>query len=840
MNDRSKTTQVPIQRPTPPGLPGGTAQFQAPPAPPPPPAPRRGRARRLYLLAGMGVVGLLVLGASVYFSIESDGGNSAERPELGGFRGHQAAVTALALSADGRTALSADQAGKVLVWNAEKREAIVELSGHPKPVTALVLSLDGHTAVTGDDQGVVRVWDVKGRIQKHEFAAHGGPVAALVLFPTNKALVTGGRDGRLAVWNLDGPKLLAESALPKGEVTTLAAPLDGSQIVCGDDTGALRILKPATLEELHRFDAHPGGVTGVAVSPRGGQAVSVGKDGKLRRWDLEGLKLLGVLQSPQQETLRAVAYSSGATRALTVSDQGGRLWSLDDEQIVETFAADSGPRRCGLLHPAGTFLIAASTDSVVRAWRTPPPAEIEVTRAREVETALEAHGRKLKRFGEQMSLAKQHVDDKRGKEAVAEFRRAAAGFSEGSLECKLAGDAAAEVDRNVAGYERYADLCEAGKDALEKEEFDKAAGLFTQAGDAIRGLEGEAERTEHREGLKTALRYKRLKLALDDLKVVKGALDFTESAAPRPLEHGRDFAFLLVDEVPPVALAVTPIRWTVDVETQIDFPDEPVDLRIELLEEESGAVVGAVDHPFLPGRRTQNFVGKAAPPASGWKAVSYQLRSTLVVKDKKTEVEKKSFKIGRMTWTEKSFDLSPAQVQQSDYSVKTDVEVRKGEALRVSAEGSIRPAPLGFYREFMGANTLSSPVPAPPEGLPWRFDSLRIDKYRIVDVKANFAALVLRIGYDGSWIPYRAKMSPALAPGDGTLHLSINSIVPRTYSYAGKNLPLTTTDKSYWAPDSGQFHVTIRVGRFDFPEKLTDLQKGGLLLKYFDDEDPSK
>jgi len=284
----------------------------------------------------------------------------------------------------------------------------------------------------------------------------------------------------------------------------------------------------------------------------------------------------------------------------------------------------------------------------------------------------------------------------------------------------------------------------------------------------------------------------------------------------------------------------TPVRWRVEVETRIDFPDEPVDLRIELLEEKSGAVVAAFDHRFIAGRRKQNFVGQAAPADSGWKPASYQLRSTLVVNDKRTEVEKKTFQMGRLTWSEKSLDVSPTQVQQSDYSVQTDVEVRKGEALRVTADGSIRPAPLAFYREFMGSVALSSPVPSPPEGLPWKFDNLRIDKYRVVDVKANFAALVLRIGYDGTWIPYRAKMPPALAPGDGRLHVSINSIVPRTFSYTGKNLPLTTTDKSYWAPDSGEYHVTIRVGRFDFPEMPNDLQKGGLLLKYFDDEDPSK
>jgi hypothetical protein len=76
-------------------------------------------------------------------------------------------------------------------------------------------------------------------------------------------------------------------------------------------------------------------------------------------------------------------------------------------------------------------------------------------------------------------------------------------------------------------------------------------------------------------------------------------------------------------------------------------------------------------------------------------------------------------------------------------------------------------------------------------------------------------------------------MPPLLMPATGPLQLSINSVMPKEYSHAGKNKPPTASEKSYWAPDCGAFQATILHGRFDFPVPLSELERGGLLLRYF-------
>lgn len=822
MNDRAKTVQIPVQRPRP----------QLPPNPPP-----RGRAtqRRLILLSGLGVMALVVVGGSIYLAMESDGEPTAEQAELGAFRGHAAKVSAMAISTDGEKVVSGDEAGKVLVWNTSTREQLFELAPAAKPITSLAISLDGDWAAAGDEQGAVRVWNLKQKALKVEFPAHGAAVAALVFYPTGKMLITGGRDGRLALWDIDDRKQLAERSLERAELAALSATPDGLRVITGDSFGKVRVWNTADLRELHAFDAHKGEVASVVVSPRGGQALSAGKDGSLRRWDLENMQAMGTLPNPAGEAIDSIAYSPGATRALTIGDRGGRVWSLEDDRLVESFSGSSGPKSCGLFHPAGTYLVAGSSDPAIRLWRTTLPSEIELKRARETEAGFKAMADKLRRFAEQIRLAREYFDDHREKEAVAEFQRAAAGFPRDSLEFKLADGMAVELDRNITALERYAELCKLGKGALEKKDFPQAIEHFQKADLELRNVKDAAKYTESTEGLKAAMRFQTLRTALDGLRATGESLEFATLAGPKPLEEGRKFAFLLVKELPPMALATTPLAYTVGFSTEIEFPEEDIKLRVQLFEEASRKLVAESIHPFESGTKIQKFGGKLAPPVDGWKSGSYELRSALLVKDEERELSKKSFKFGRIDWTETNLELTPSEVQKLEYVVKTEIEVERGDLLKVTAQGTVRPAALAFYREFMADQLVSTAIPSPPEGLKWRLDHLRINKYRTVDLKSDFAALIMRIGYDGKWLPYQVSTPTVPAPTKGKLQFSINSILPKDFSYAGKNKPLTSLDRSYWAADSGAYHVTVLHGRYDFPDALTDLQRGGLTTTYFGD-----
>ena len=160
--------------------------------------------------------------------------------------GHDGEVEAVAVSADGRTAVSGGEDGTVRVWDLAGTAAPRVLTGHDGDVEAVAVSADGRTAVSGGDDGTVRVWDLAGTAAPRVLTGHDGSVAAVAVSADGRTAVSGGDDGTVRVWDLAG-------------------------------TAAPRVLT-----------GHDGPVVAVAVSADGRTAVSGGGDGTVRVWDLAG------------------------------------------------------------------------------------------------------------------------------------------------------------------------------------------------------------------------------------------------------------------------------------------------------------------------------------------------------------------------------------------------------------------------------------------------------------------------------------------------------------------------------------------------------------------------
>jgi hypothetical protein len=86
--------------------------------------------------------------------------------------GHTDTVRAVALAADGRTALTGSGDGTAIVWdltNPTRPARRAALTGHTGAVSAVALAADGRTALTGSTDRTAIVWD---RSPEIEFAAH--------------------------------------------------------------------------------------------------------------------------------------------------------------------------------------------------------------------------------------------------------------------------------------------------------------------------------------------------------------------------------------------------------------------------------------------------------------------------------------------------------------------------------------------------------------------------------------------------------------------------------------------------------------------------------------------
>ncbi|MBA4015598.1 MAG: hypothetical protein C0483_00270 [Pirellula sp.] len=832
MTDREKTTLNALPR-------GLVQQTEADR----PSGRRRPLLRRFAAALCLSVLGASLAGGAYYLlsRVEQEETPENVESELASFNGHAAPVLCTALAADGETVVSGDKAGQVLVWNGATRKLQAQFNRHMSSVGCVDISADGEMVAGGDDQGMVRIWNAKTGKQTSEFFAHGGGVLNLALYPTKQYLATCGRDGRLALWDLSEPTLMREYRFERAQINDLALTPDGLRIVAGDSAGFIRVLNLTAFEQVKAFQAHAGGVMRLVVAPQGGQILSGGKDGILRRWDLETGRVLGEWKPPASELIGDVAYSPGGTRALAVVEGGKiRLFSTEDDRLIETLGGEESPSSCGAFFAGGTLLVAGSPDNHVHFFRIPPPTTLEIECVRDVVESNQLLARKYESFGHHMKLGRSILDRNREREALKEFQLAESGVPKDSLEYQAAHDIVVDLSKNIEALERYGSLCRAGKQALDQEDLPAAMVRFGEAQKLIREIGLESKYPEARDGLEAAKRATALKTALDGLQVVDRGIDFVNYSTKSPFDHGRRFAFLLTKEVPPMALADTQLEWFVKITTPGPFPDEEVSLRVELYEAGTAKPIAAKDHPFVVGEVEQSFQSRASAPSGGWKPGTYELRTVLLSPRGKLNPNSREFKIGRLDWEERQVDLTPEGVQRAHFVVDAGLKIAKGEALYISASGTTKPAPTAFYRELLGDLHVAAPVPAEPEGLPWHKQAMRLQKYRTVDTKSNYAALLMRIGYESIWLPYKKGVPPLVMIQEGPLQLSINSIIPLSFSYAKPPNAWSVADRQYWAADGGKYDVTILHGRFDFPIPLSEIDKTKLLLRYFRDSDLSK
>ena len=132
-------------------------------------------------------------------------------------------VNGVAVSADGRMAVSGGSDGTVRVWDLAGTAAPRVLTGHAGPVNAVAVSADGRTAVSGSADGTVRVWDLAGDAAPRVLTGHAGEVNAVAVSADGRIAVSGGDDGTVRVWDLAGdaaPRVLTGQPVAEVVVTS--------------------------------------------------------------------------------------------------------------------------------------------------------------------------------------------------------------------------------------------------------------------------------------------------------------------------------------------------------------------------------------------------------------------------------------------------------------------------------------------------------------------------------------------------------------------------------------------------------------------------------------------
>ena len=156
--------------------------------------------------------------------------------------GHAGSVLAVAVTPDGRWAISASSDRTLKVWDLATGQEERTLAGHESLVRSVAVTADGRRAISASDDGTLIVWDLATGQEERTLAGHEGEVWSVAVTPDGRRAISASDDRTLRVWDLSTGQDLATIAL-EGALWCVALAPDGTTILAGDRAGNVYCLR---------------------------------------------------------------------------------------------------------------------------------------------------------------------------------------------------------------------------------------------------------------------------------------------------------------------------------------------------------------------------------------------------------------------------------------------------------------------------------------------------------------------------------------------------------------------------------------------------------------------
>jgi RNA polymerase sigma factor (sigma-70 family) len=333
--------------------------------------------------------------------------------------GHEALLSAVAYSPQGKVIASGDQDGMIRLWEPDTGKELRHWKGHgklPAPsdlpvvvclafspcgqtlascgldgtirfwdvangkqtrrivpryfVSHLAFSSDGDTLATGENGGVIRLWDLKTAQERPRSPGHENAVMSFAYLPDGKTLASWSLDRRTArFWDVTSGKQLRQFLGPPVQHSCAEFSPDRKTLAWGSWQGRIHLWSTAEGKELRQLEGHPNGTYCLAFSADGKTLASSGADGMIRLWQADTGKLLAEFSHGRDSPVMCLAFSPDG-QLLADGCQDNSIWLRDAAtgKRLRALQGHNGVIFSLAFSPDGRSLASASNDKTVRLW----------------------------------------------------------------------------------------------------------------------------------------------------------------------------------------------------------------------------------------------------------------------------------------------------------------------------------------------------------------------------------------------------------------------------------------------------------------------------------------
>jgi len=232
---------------------------------------------------------------------------------------------------------------------------------------------DGKTLVSASDAGTVRVWDVDKRSTRRVLEGGWTTVGPSVLSADGCVIAclassNGYAWSGLWVWNAETGALLQRLTLSRGDGVSISLSPSGSLVLIGSQHGTCELFDIATGKSVLTFGQHSASVEAASFSGDGKWILTGSADGTAIVSDASSGASLRVLRG-HSRGLTIARFDRACQRILTASKDGtARVWDALSGGLIAILRGHSGEISQACFSPDGSTVLTVSSDETARLW----------------------------------------------------------------------------------------------------------------------------------------------------------------------------------------------------------------------------------------------------------------------------------------------------------------------------------------------------------------------------------------------------------------------------------------------------------------------------------------
>jgi WD40 repeat protein len=346
--------------------------------------------------------------------------------------GHQAGITSVALTHDGRHALSGSYDTTLKLWDLDTGTCLRTFRGHTDGVSSVALGAGDRLALSGGKEfdRTLKLWDLGDGTCLQTFRGHAERVSSVCLSSDGRHALSGSWDGTVRVWDTTTGRCLRSIEVGGDHAPTVRAVClsqDGDRAVISTSDLEFHLWDLTTGTRLRTFSFHRAGVGAVAFLPGGERIASGSEDRSIGLWDTAtGQRRSTILG--HRGAVTEVRPIAGGRLLVSGGDDGTvRLWEVSSGRNLRSFEGHAGRVGGVAASEDGRRAVSGGRDGSLRVWRIDPElprttAPPEVSRV----VTSEAVGDRARRYRVLLEAGVGHLDRGEVVDALGPLQRARA------------------------------------------------------------------------------------------------------------------------------------------------------------------------------------------------------------------------------------------------------------------------------------------------------------------------------------------------------------------------------------------------------------------------------